>query len=265
MSWIPKSDILKILDATQPERDALQNHEIYNSINTVNDLHVFMESHVFAVWDFMSIIKSLQQSLTCIKIPWIPRGRGALTRLVNEIILEEESDIDNYGECVSHFEMYCHAMNHAGANTKNIDQFLLELDSSNIIEALNKSRIPEHAKLFVENTFSKLNNSPNHVIASMFTFGREEVIPEMFRSIIKKMNKDLKGNLKPFIYYLDRHIGLDEDEHTPLALKMIKELCGDNSTKWNEATLAAKDSMVARIKLWDGILSDIKSNQAIAP
>ena len=86
MSWIPKSDILKILDATQPERDALQNHEIYNSINTVNDLHVFMESHVFAVWDFMSIIKSLQQSLTCIKIPWIPTGRGALTRLVNEII-----------------------------------------------------------------------------------------------------------------------------------------------------------------------------------
>ena len=99
----------------------------------------------------------------------------------------------------------------------------------------------------------------------MFTFGREEVIPEMFRSIIKKMNKDLKGNLKPFIYYLDRHIGLDEDEHTPLALKMIKELCGDNSAKWNEATLAAKDSMVARIKLWDGILSDIKSNHAIAP
>ena len=63
MSWIPKSDILKILDATQPERDALQNHEIYNSINTVNDLHIFMESHVFAVWDFMSIIKSLQQRL----------------------------------------------------------------------------------------------------------------------------------------------------------------------------------------------------------
>ena len=265
MSWIPKSDILKILDATQPERDALQNHNIYNSINTIDDLHIFMGSHIFAVWDFMSIIKSLQKTLTCVEVPWIPSGRGSLTRLVNEIILEEESDIDNYGECVSHFEMYCHAMNHAGANTNIIDQFLLELESSNVIEALKKSRVQDHTKLFVENTFNKLNNSPNHVIASMFTFGREEVIPDMFRLIIKKMNKNLKGNLKPFIHYLDRHIGLDEDEHTPLALKMIKELCGDNKSKWDEATLAAKNSMAARIKLWDGILTDIKSNQATAP
>ena len=89
MSWIPKSDILKILDATQPERDALQNHNIYNSINTIDDLHIFMESHVFAVWDFMSIIKSLQKTLTCVEVPWIPSGRGSLTRLVNEIILED--------------------------------------------------------------------------------------------------------------------------------------------------------------------------------
>ena len=119
--------------------------------------------------------------------------------------------------------------------------------------------------MFVENTFNKLIDSPNHVIASMFTFGREEVIPDMFRLIIKKMNKNLKGNLKPFIHYLDRHIGLDEDEHTPLALKMIKELCGDNKSKWDEATLAAKNSMAARIKLWEGILTDIESNQATAP
>ena len=114
--------------------------------------------------------------------------------------------------------------------------------------------------MFVEDTFDKLNDSPNHVIAAMFTFGREEVIPDMFRLIIKTIDKDLNGNLKNFIYYLDRHIGLDEDEHTPLALKMIKELCGDNKLKWQEATNTAKHSMNARIQLWDGILSQIKLN-----
>ena len=185
---------------------------------------------------------------------------GSTTRLVNEIILEEESDKDMYGEFVSHFEMYCHAMNQAGANTKSIDQFLLKLESTSLSEALNKSSVPDAAKMFVEDTFDKLNDSPNHVIAAMFTFGREEVIPDMFRLIIKTIDKDLNGNLKNFIYYLDRHIGLDEDEHTPLALKMIKELCGNNKLKWEESTNAAKHSMNARIQLWDGILSQIKLN-----
>ena len=260
MSWLPKSNILKILDETQSERDALQNHDIYHSINRIEDLHTFMENHVFAVWDFMSIIKSLQKRLTCVEVPWIPTGMGSTTRLVNEIILEEESDKDMYGEFVSHFEMYCHAMNQAGANTKSIDQFLLKLESTSLSEALNKSSVPDAAKMFVEDTFDKLNDSPNHVIAAMFTFGREEVIPDMFRLIIKTIDKDLNGNLKNFIYYLDRHIGLDEDEHTPLALKMIKELCGNNKLKWEESTNAAKHSMNARIQLWDGILSQIKLN-----
>ena len=196
MSWLPKSNILKILDETQPERDALQNHDIYHSINRIEDLHIFMENHVFAVWDFMSIIKSLQKRLTCVEVPWIPTGMGSTTRLVNEIILEEESDKDMYGEFVSHFEMYCHAMNQAGANTKNIDQFLLKLESKGLSEALNKSSAPDAAKMFVEDTFDKLNDSPNHIIAAMFTFGREEVIPDMFRLIIKTIDKDLNGILK---------------------------------------------------------------------
>ena len=260
MPWLPKSNILKILDETQPERDALQNHAIYHSINRIEDLHIFMENHVFAVWDFMSIIKSLQKRLTCVDVPWIPTRMGSTTRLVNEIILEEESDKDMYGEFVSHFEMYCHAMNQAGANTKNIDQFLLKLESKGLSEALNKSSAPDAAKMFVEDTFDKLNDSPNHIIAAMFTFGREEVIPDMFRLIIKTIDKDLNGNLKNFIYYLDRHIGLDEDEHTPAALKMIKELCNNDESKWEQTVECGKSVMQSRITFWDGILTQINDN-----
>ena len=74
---------------------------------------------------------------------------------------------------------------------------------------------------------------------------------------MNELNKKHHGKLKSFIYYLDRHIGLDEDEHTPAALKMVKQLCENDETKWAEATRAAQKAMQARITFWDGILSDL--------
>ena len=257
MFWFLKNDILKILDSTQKEREALQNHPIYRSIKTMDQLHIFMESHIFAVWDFMSILKSLQNKLTCVTVPWIPMSKGTPARLVNEIVIEEESDIDRYGQHMSHFEMYCHAMQQAGANIDPINLFLKKLKSESIKKALDYSKAPEHSKVFVNETFKILDGAPGHVIASMFTFGREEVIPNMFRAILNELNKKYHGKLKSFIYYLDRHIGLDEDEHTPAALKMVKQLCENDETKWAQATRAAQEAMQARITFWDGILSDL--------
>ena len=99
-----KNNILKILDATQDEREILQNHKIYFSIKKIEHLQTFMSSHVFAVWDFMSILKSLQSRLTCVKIPWTPAGNGTPARLVNEIVTEEETDLAPHGQYMSHFE-----------------------------------------------------------------------------------------------------------------------------------------------------------------
>lgn len=252
-----KSDVLRILDTTQNERDILLSHKIYSSITTIDDLHLFMENHVFAVWDFMSILKTLQKKLTCTDIPWTPKGGGTPARLLNEIVTEEETDIDIYGEYKSHFEMYYQSMNEAGANTKKIESFLTNIDSG-VDQALIKSDAPKPAVNFVKTTFSMLENAPVNVVASMFTFGREEVIPSMFRSIISKIDKDFKGRLKNFIYYLDRHIGVDEDEHGPAALKMIKVLCGNDEEKWKETAQAAKMTMNARIVFWNEILDELK-------
>ena len=252
-----KSDVLRILDTTQNERDILLSHKIYSSIKTIDDLHLFMENHIFAVWDFMSILKTLQKKLTCTDIPWTPKGGGTPARLLNEIVTEEETDIDIYGEYKSHFEMYYQSMNEAGANTKKIESFLTNIDSG-VDQALIKSNAPKPAANFVKTTFSMLENAPVNVVASMFTFGREEVIPSMFRSIISKIDKDFKGRLKNFIYYLDRHIGVDEDEHGPAALKMIKVLCGNDEEKWKETAQAAKMTMNARIVFWNEILDELK-------
>ena len=148
-------------------------------------------------------------------------------------------------------------MNEAGANTKKIESFLNNLHFG-VNKSLDKSNSPMPAINFVKTTFSMLENAPIHIVASMFTFGREEVIPNMFRSIINKIDNDLKGRLKSFIYYLDRHIGVDEDEHGPAALKMVKVLCQNDETKWDEAAKAAKMTMRARVVFWNEILTELK-------
>jgi len=260
MDWLLKNNILRILDETQDERYQLKNHKLYNSIKTKEHLHIFMENHVFAVWDFMSILKTLQLKLTCVKVPWVPKGNGTLSRLINEIVLAEESDKDPYGQYFSHFEMYYHAMKEAGANTASIDIFLNNIESSGLFMALKNSNAHHPAIEFVTNTFNTLESSPPHIVATMFTLGREEIIPDMFRQIVEEINKSSNGNFKSLIYYLDRHIGLDEDEHTPAALKMIKELCGEDESKWIESIKCGKLVMKSRITFWDSILNQINKN-----
>ena len=260
MNWLLKNNILRILDETQLERSKLKSHPLYDSIITEKHLHIFMENHVFAVWDFMSILKTLQSKLTCISVPWIPKANGNLSRLINEIVLAEESDADRYGQYLSHFEMYYISMKEAGANTTSIDNFLKKLKTSNVFSALESSKAHKPAIDFVTNTFKVLESAPPHIAATMFTLGREEIIPDMFRKIIGELNKTSNGKLKSLIYYLDRHIGLDEDEHTPAALKMIKELCNGDESKWEETVECGKSVMQSRITFWDGILSQINNN-----
>ena len=161
---------------------------------------------------------------------------------------------------MSHFEMYCNAMRQAGADINPIHQFLKNLETSNISESLIKSNSPKAASNFVNQTFNILNNAKLHEVASVFTFGREEIIPDMFRKIVREIEISKHGRLKYLTYYLDRHIGLDESEHTPNALRMVKELCENNEKKWNESIVSAKACMVARIRFWDEILEEIESH-----
>ena len=250
--------IEKFIAELEDYKNILINHNLYKKINSVNDLKLFMEGHVYAVWDFMSLVKKLQQNLTCTNVPWIPSKTPLAGRLINDIVLCEETDQFNNGKYMSHFEMYLLSMIEIGASTKEITDFTNKLDKNiNLDDCILKSQIPNFAKDFMIHTFDIIKSNKNHVIAAAFTFGREEVIPSMFKSILNELDKKHKGKIKSFIYYLDRHIGLDENEHTPAALKMVKKLCQNDEDKWVEATNAARSAMQARITFWDGILSEI--------
>jgi hypothetical protein len=206
----------------------------------------------------MSLIKALQRNLTCVDVPWTPNSNNFSGKLVNEIVLAEESDIDLNNNPKSHFELYLESMKLIGADTSLIDEFIKEVNNSkSYYEAVKKVDVPIVVKEFMDFTFEVINTNKNHIIASVFTFGREDLIPDMFIEIVKKLSneKNIKSNL--LIYYLERHIELDADEHGPMALKMIQNLCGKDEVKWHEATIASETALKMRIKLWDSILDKI--------
>jgi hypothetical protein len=259
---LPK-EIDQIEARIQPLYLRLANHPLYASLRRLEDLHIFMQSHVFAVWDFMCLLKTLQRGLTSIEVPWLPSLHPESRRLVNEIVLGEESDVFE-DRPVSHFEVYRIAMHRCGADTAPIDTFLTELRRSvDWRTALLTAKAPVPAVAFVHSTFSFMEPGKLHSTAAAFTFGREDLIPDMFRGFIRDQDEQLGGKLKTLRWYLERHIEVDGDEHGPMALRMVAELCGDDPHKWNEATIAAVSALEARLALWDGIAATICAGGAV--
>ena len=247
----------------QPARQRMVDHAVYRRLEMLADLRVFMEHHVYAVWDFMSLLKALQRELTCVELPWVPKGNPATRRLINDIVLEEETDLDPEGQPTSHFELYLRAMREAGADTAPAERLLAALaEGASVPAALVAAQAPVSVQEFVRHTFSVIASGQPHAVAAAFTFGREDVIPDMFRSLIADLGQRFPGQLDTFIYYLNRHIELDEDHHAPLAHQMVRDLCGTDPARWREATEVAQQGMAARIGLWDGIAADLAAKKA---
>ena len=247
-----------------PLREKLKHHPVYKSIDRLEDIQSFMEQHVFAVWDFMSLLKQLQNLLSYNAIPWRPSGYPKASRLINEIVWGEESDINRKGEPMSHFEMYLEAMRSLNANTNQIDQLIFELNSGKTIsEILETTSYPPHIKNFLKFTFEVVDSEQAHIIAAVFTFGREDLIPDMFIEIIKNLKNPEGVDLSDLIYYFERHIEVDSGEHGPMALEMIQQLCGTDTEKWESALRYSKQALELRIELWDGILATSKNRTPI--
>ena len=240
-------------------RERLAQHPLYGSIRSLEALHIFMEAHVFAVWDFMSLLKALQRGLTCVDLPWVPTQNAEARRLINEIVLGEESDICE-GRAISHFELYLEAMRACGANTRPMMQ-VVQIVSRGVAVKQAIAVAPDAARVFVEHTFALVEDGQSqlHKVAAAFTFGREDLIPDMFRGFVRDLDRELAGRLELFVWYLERHIEVDGEEHGPMALRMVSSLCGNDEQRWHEASEAAESALLARLALWDGILGRIAS------
>jgi pyrroloquinoline quinone (PQQ) biosynthesis protein C len=228
-------------------QNSLSNHLMYSKLETLDDLRIFMKFHVFAVWDFMSLLKSLQRKITCVSIPWRESTYDpALVQMINEIVLGEESDVDQYGRPCSHYSLYLKAMDEIGADTELINKFInnVELDL-----------IPNSLKQIVGYHLGIAQNGSAHQVAASFFYGREKIIPEMFESILKILEEN-KLNCPTLMYYFKRHIEVDSSDHGPKAEKCLDTLL-TTKIKKNEATETALKSLEMRNSLWCLILEQI--------
>jgi Protein of unknown function (DUF3050) len=236
-------------------RKEVIGHPLYSRLTTEAAVITFMEHHVWAVWDFMSLLKSLQQQLTCTEVPWVPTKTPRARRLVNEIVLAEESDEVGDGY-LSHFELYLTAMAQAGADTGPITRFTGLLGrGTSVPAALAEVRPPHPAATFLTDTFYLVVTGPLHARAAAFAFSREDLIPEMFEQVVSLG----AGRLGIFTDYLERHIATDADVHSPMALAMVEELCGDSPARWADAQTAVLRALTARRALWDGVYAAIEA------
>ena len=250
----------------QNHKDLLLHHSLYEKVKTIDDLHLFLENHIYAVWDFMSLLKALQQKLTCTTTPWFASPNPETRYLINEIVLAEESDLSYNGTRLSHFEMYIEAMQSCGANTKEVQAFLQKVvENKNIFITIKQSNLHSNIKSFLDFTFKIIEEGKTHKIAAAFTFGREDLIPNMFTAILKNFQKNFpETNLSELIYYFERHIELDTDEHGPMAMQMITELCKEDPIKWAEVEEIAIQSLEKRVGLWDAIEEKIVTSLQLA-
>lgn len=250
-------------------RKELAMHPVYAAVTDMNDLTVFMQHHIYSVWDFMSLVKYLQNKIAPAQAPWLPFGDAHVQRFINDIVLEEESDEgipleDGTPTYTSHFNLYAQAMEEVEEGSSQlIRAFVSKVASDSLRIARETMPIPSAAKAFMETTFGFIDSDKPHVIAAAFALGREHIIPEMFRALLDKMNIS-REEAGVFHYYLDRHIELDGDHHGPMSMRMLELLCENDQTKIAEAEEAALLAIKARIKFWDGVLLAIEESKMAA-
>lgn len=226
------------------------------------DLKLIMEHHVVAVWDFMALAKALQRGLTCIESPWLPPEDPLGARIINEIILAEETDqIEEIGFVGSHFELYLAAMDEVGANTAAMERFLAALATGTpLLLSLESSGLPAAAHRFMRHTLAQAQK-PLHEVAASFLFGREDIIPEMFERILPSLPE---GRVSHFKAYLERHIHIDGGQHGPMGRRLLQNLCEGSHRRWQEATDAAQSALAARRRLWDDIFASLETARMTA-
>lgn len=251
----------QLRQAIEPHRLALLEHPLYESIDQLPALRVFMQHHVYAVWDFMSLLKRLQADLTGASQPWLPPADPLSARLINEIVLGEETDERPDHGYASHYDLYLSAMRACGADCGPIESLVERLRGGQLVrDALADASVEPGVAEFVGATFDLVEHGATHEVAAAFTFGREDLLPDVFRQIVANVNR-ADGGLDEFEYYLGRHIELDGDHHGPMAERLVASVCQGSDDKWREAERAAVGTLRARLALWDSVCARIRQGQ----
>jgi len=204
--------------------------------------------------------------MTCVTVPWFPTDNSKAARLINDIVIGEETDVGPDGSYVSHLALYLRAMRDIGASTRQFEKFRsLVLVGIPVEVALAQIGAPPHVQTFVAHTMTLANSGSTEEVLAAFFYGREDIIPEMFRRLLDTLygTKHNNDSLRHFIYYIDRHIELDGDSHGPKGRELLEDLVTNSPEARERALRAACRSIKARIGLWNGTLSRLRVERSV--
>ena len=238
-------------------KKSLNSHILFHSRLDRQQLSLFMESHIYAVWGFMSLLKSLQKCVTPNDIPWIPNinTSNGLVSFINEIVSSEESERFSKNKYLSHFEIYLMAMKRLGASTIEINRLLNKCKKNTFSQKMiDDLSISPAAKKFLKHDIKiSLSNSPPKIIGC-FALSREKIIPDMFKYILNVIEPtDTNKILRK---YLELHISIDSDRHGPLSKKLLNKICVSKKDKI-DAYYEANNSIRYRLKVWDSVAKEL--------
>jgi len=248
----------------------LASHRLAGLLHDRDDLRCFMEHHVLCVWDFMSLLKSLQRDLTCVAVPWVPPRDPAAARMINELVLAEESDllaegglVVAEGETASHFDWYRRAMAAVGCDLGPIDTFVDGLRAGRPAAALlGRCGFAAPARAFVRATLAVLE-LPLAVRVAVFFHGREDLIPQLMEPLVERLQVE-RGGLDLLLGYLRRHVVADRDEHGPLCARLLERQLAQQPELTDAALAASVEALAARLALWDALADACEARRGAA-
>lgn len=256
-----KSD--KITDQVAALTHALNNHQVYDLMNTLNDVREFMEQEALIAWGYMSLLKALQLQLTGTAVPWMPSANATVCRFINETVLNEESDFNLEHRPQSSFEMFLESMLELEADVFAITGFMHEAHNlESLFLTLKHEKLSQPVRDFLEHTFNLIEENKPHAIASALAYGRAGFAPDRLKAVVEQADEQSRKNFPRLLHFLQRRLEKDTAMHQHQAREMVDTLCGGNELKWQEAERAAVQSLERRKTQLDGLATQLQKQSA---
>ncbi len=246
--------IESFLQTVQPLRKQIVHHDIFQQLDSLEHLQLFMESHAFVVWEDLSIVRAFQKSKNKDFVPWALRENAAQMRSLYATLLLAEADLDMEGKPQNHLDLYIQAMEEVGANTSKIGLLMRYLEQGvPWVDAVSSLRINPRYKEGIIHLLRHLELAEAHHLYALFGFARLHQIPPLLEATALDLAEQHPEHVATFVYYLEQarqYMCLQEDV---LMAQMLTEQCGQDKEKWDSCTRLVAEVLQWRIKVLDSI------------
>ena len=244
---------------------AVENHSVFEALESHYDIRRFLESHAYAVWDFMTLLEAFQNPDGDTQ-PWDPPvGYQFADDFVHRVGFREGDS----GRPRPHFDEYYSAMELLDADTDGI-RILLEAieDGRSADRALSMANPPVEARQHVQTTLDiAQTGDPTRIAGAILA--RRDIMPDEFSADLNRVLKDTTPRQPDFATVMpdcfaafDQAMEFDWEQYVN---RVVHDVRIDPTDSGRQALMdSAKEMLDARLTLLDGIEDQILSGGSVS-